>query len=359
MFNVPLLPRTLEACEHDFLSADVEVRTAVARDLGRPSTDTEQQARLELLARCLSDAEAKVRCQALLSIADLQASTLRTRVLSMLSDADLKVRQMAVIALGEIAAPEDDEIVGRLASLLSAGAPPVRYQALLAYCNLRPDQCESDLKNALFDKDDEIVELGIRLVDEVLFENGHALSNELQQALKLRASDAPAPVRLLAQLVCATAGLAAPHDHLLLVVQRRLKVREPRDEQWAIELCGCLQIKEAIGALHRRAFGIFGWSLDPFRWAALSALARLGEGAALDQLLHQLHSRNYVRRVSAVQALGNCRRIEAVRALEQRFCELENVKAGAGHDEFELVSRALDTLRADLKRENCGNFSVA
>lgn len=351
MFSLPLLPRTLKACEHDLSSTADEVRVAVARDLGRSFPEFELEARLKLLVRCLLDDSAKVRRQALLSIADLRATSLRTRVLSMLGDSDLEVRQMAVLVLGEIAEPSDHEVTGRIAGLLSAGAPSVRYQALLAYANLCPQRCEGDLKNALFDEDDEVRQLGIRLVDEVLLENGHDLSRELKQALQLRARDATPHVRLLAQLVCASSGLEAPRDHLLLVVERRLKVREPRDEQWAIELSGRLQLKESIPALSRRAFGVWGWSGDPFRWVALGVLARLGVDEALLRLIARLRSSKYANRVSAAYALGNSRRIEAVSALAQRSDELSKLKDGASLDEFELVQHALSTLEVDLKAE--------
>ncbi len=349
MFSLPPLPRTLAACRRDLESEKDQVRVSVARDLGRRASDAERQEQIELLHLCLDDRAAAVRKQALVSVADIEGCELRDRLLSALCDAELEVRQLAVVALGEVARSDDEEVLGRLASLLNAGAAAVRYQALLAYSNLRPESCEGDLIAALSDEDAEIRRLALRLIDEVFLGAQVKLGERTNRTVLSACNDDDAHVSLLAQLVCGELRLDAPRARLLEVVDRRLKVLEPRDEQWAIELCGRLSLFAARPGLRRRAYGVLGWSSDPFRWVALGALARLGEEEALTRLLRQLGSRNYMQRVLAVDALGRSARPEALRALSEHRFRLAQESGPRPEDEKKLVDDALGHLETEVK----------
>jgi HEAT repeat protein len=297
----------------------------------------------------LDDPALAVRKQALLSIADVQARELRDRLLGLLSDPELEVRQLAVMALGEITDGGDPEVVGRLAGLLSAGSPAVRYQAILAYANLRPGHCEGDLKKALTDEDHEIRKLALRLIDEVLLPGTTELKPVTLEQIRRCCNDDHPYVALLGQLICGELAVEAPRGRIIEVVRRNLKVTEPRDEQWAVELCGRLQLQEAVSALRRRAYGVLGFSGDPFRWVALGALARLGDEGALQRLLKNLQSRSYMLRVLAVEALGRSARTEALQALSERRSQLEESAADRPADECELIDLALGNLRTDIK----------
>lgn len=350
MFGLPPLPRTLQACERDLASSSPRVRMSVARDLGRAGPDAPDQAlRSDLLARCLSDSDAEVRAQALLAAADLKARPLLDRVLGLLGDGEPTVRQMAVLALGEIAEPSDEEIIGRIASLLRAGAPAIRYQALLAYANLCPQTCALDLQNALTDSDIEIQKLALRLVDEVLLSQGTPLPKNLENGLLAAAGAQDAQLSLLAQLLCGELGLGAETTRLVEVINRELRVAEPRDEQWAVELCGRLRVRAAEPGLRRRAFGFWGRSTDPFRFMALGALARFGDEAALRALKKQLASRNVLLRASAVQALGASAQRDAHLCLVEHEKQLGSTPNKAVQDELALVKAALCSLESDLR----------
>jgi HEAT repeat protein len=347
MFSLPLLPRTLAACERDIESKVEQVRLAVAKDLGRLGDASNQTQRFSLLARCLDDAAGAVRKQALLSIADLGAIAMRDRVFGLLSDPDLAVRQMAVLTLGEIVTPDDHEVTGRLAGLLRAGSPPIRYQALLAYANLCPDCCEEDLHLALTDSDPEIRRLAVRLIDEVLIPRNSALQGATLSTLLSCAQDDDVQLALLAQLVCGELEVKAPRQLIVSVVERRMRVAEPRDEQWAIELCGRLDLTQARVGLRRRAFGRWGFSTDPFRWLALGVLARMGDSQALDALLSQLTARSYVKREMAIQALGSCGRNEAWVALVAHRGRLSDAVDERVKDEQAVLDAALLALQAE------------
>lgn len=313
MFKVELLPRNLEACRRDLSHHNSEVRLSVVRDLSRGGDDQDRGKRVELLLSALVDSDARVRRQVLVALADLQAAQARDRVLSLLSDAQIQVRQMAVLCLGEIAAEDDAEVVGRLASLLRAGDPSIRYQALIAHSQLRPSEAAEDLRRALEDPDPEIRELAVRLVDEVLVAGGESIPVELKELIVTGAQEDDAPgVRLLAQLLCGELGWEAPRGMIREVVARRFRVREPRDEQLAIQLAGKLGLTDTAEELSRRAFGRLGFSLDPFRWNALSCLCRFGDQRAFGKLKGALSSRSPVDRTMAVKSLGESGHPEAL-----------------------------------------------
>lgn len=304
MFEVALLPRNLAACALDLKHKDPKIRIAVLKDLARTAQEEERPERVSLLVSALQDTEPQVRCQALLSLADYKATEARDPVLPLLADPEMKVRQMAVVCLGEIADPSDHEVLGRLASLLRAGHPSLRYQALLAHSHLLPKQAAADLLMAMKDADPEIRELALRLVDEVLIAGEQVVSEPLASEIKKACSDVVPQVRLMAQILAADLGFDTPFDLIVEVVSGSLRTREPRDEQWAIELAGKRRITSAVAGLERRAFGRFFPSFDPFRWVALGALARLGHERARARLIQSLRARSIVDRTLAVQTLG-------------------------------------------------------
>lgn len=317
MFNLPPLPRTLRACEEDLRSKAAKVRLAVTADLARVPHESERKRRVELLVGALSDPEHTVRRGALVALADLSATEAASAIVRCLGDPEIQVRQMAVLALGETASPEDEDILGRLASLLRAGDPAIRYQALLAHSNLRPDLAAEDLERASGDEDPEVRELSLRLVEELLLEQRLFVPPSLERAVQAACHDPSSQVALVAQLVAAEMKLQAPTDWIQKVVRREATVREPRDEQSAIRFAGQLRIETLKPALRKRAFGVFGMSFDPFRWVALSALASLGDDAAIARLMKALVSGSFVERTLAAQGLGDSGRIEAVAPMRE------------------------------------------
>src|SRR5690606_27206850 len=133
MFQLPPLPRTIDAARRDLASPKAEVRADAARDLGQPGQHAaDLDRRVELLAGALGDEQPLVRRAVVLALADLGAKQALPALLGLLADPDLRVRQMVVLALGELAEPGDAEVSGRLLALTRAGDPAVRYQAISA-----------------------------------------------------------------------------------------------------------------------------------------------------------------------------------------------------------------------------------
>jgi HEAT repeat protein len=266
----------------------------------------------------------EVRCQALLTLSDLRASSATADVLELLSDPELRVRQMAIVCLGEIAEKGDRDIANRLALLLRAGDAKLRYQALLAYCQLSPGAAEADILRALADPDPEVRELSVRLIDEILVPVGGSLDEATTRALKQACLDGERRVRTVAQLLCAQLSVAAERSEIYLVVRGKCRVREPRDEQTAIELAGHLGLVDLQEDLRRRAFGVLGISFDPFRWVALGALVELGDEKAFARVTAALNSRRYMERTMAAQAIGQARAFAFAETLE-RFVGKEDL----------------------------------
>lgn len=312
MFQVALLPRNLSACQADLNHDDPKVRLSVLKDVVRGGAEDERPARIGLLVSALSDASSEVRRQALLSLADFGAREALDDVLVLLRDVEIKVRQMAVLCLGEIAEPGDVEALGRLASLLRAGDPSLRYQALLAHSHLRPEGAAEDLLAGIDDDDAEVRELAIRLVDEILIAQERAIPEALKRKVLRAALDESIHVRLNAQLVAVERGWESPVDALLEVASGRLRVKEPRDEQQAIVLLGHRRERAAIRPLERRAFGRFLMSFDAFRYSALGALGRMEHERALKKLRSSLRARAFVDRTMAVSALGQAGDVESL-----------------------------------------------
>lgn len=344
VFNLPPLPRKLSAARRDLLHAKPAVRVDAARDLGRSagagtSIAPDRAERVSALVASLADGHAGVRKQAVLSLADIEATEAVDAIFPLLGDVDLSVRQMAVVALGELADPTRDDVVGRLVGLLEAGAPAIRYQALIAHCRLRPAEAAADIERAARDADPEIRELALRLIDEVLIEDQRdpaSISKVLPVIERARKDEHPR-VRLLSELLAAEYGQAGPYPMLDRVVARQMRTREPRDEQWAIELAGRLQMRQLEGPLRTRAFGLLGISWDPFRWLARAALARLGDARALDTLEKALSSSSWLRRTHATHAIGLAR----LSALRPRLVRM------LGHGELvdqEVLGEALSVL---------------
>lgn len=323
MFGLAPLPRTLAASQRDFASAESAVRRAALADLSLPTRapgdDADRAARIALLLLGTRDLDASVRKQAAVGLADLGAIEARPALLSLLSDPEIEVRQMAVLALGEVTEAEDAEVEGRLHLLLGAGDARIRYQALSALVQLRPLEAAPRVTRALRDEDPEVRQLAARLAEE--YELLDRDPGPLGQALVRAASD-PAPhVALLAQLALAERGIAAPVSRIEEVVGERLRVREPRDTQRAIDSAGALGLRNLSAALERRAFGFLGYSFDPFRFRARAALARLGSERAHRAIERALHGRSFSTRTLAVEAAGmtrDARYLEPLSALSRR-----------------------------------------
>ncbi len=336
VFKVSPLPRTLQAAKRDLASEQVSVRRDAVADLGHQREAASRSERVELLVSALRDPAPSVRRQAAVALADLEASEATGALVELLADPELAVRQMVVMAVGELASTEDEETLGRLAGLLHAGAAAIRFQALSATARLLGEQAASAILDASYDEDEEVRELSLRLADEVVLA-ARPHHEEARRTLATLAVDPAPSVRAVAQVLAAEWGIEAPREAIIALVSGRQRAREARDEQLAIELCGRLRLVEAKSALRQRAFGFLGYSLDPFRWSARVALARMGDFRAISQIEKGLGSRSALERTWAVKSAGEAGLV----SLTERLRRLQEKETAVDQ---EILSEALQAL---------------
>ncbi len=317
LFKLASLPRHLRAALTDVEHASPAVRRSAVRDLARFGVEPERDAAIGALQKALRDVDADVRADAVLALSDLGAEGALPELLRLLGDVHLRVRQMALLGLGELASSEDGEVLGRIGSFLNAGEPALRFQALAAWARLVPERLLEVVLERMRDSDPEVRALSLRLAEERWAESPSELPSDLEVALRNRLGDDAPEVRLLAAVLLARKGLSTDALALLGAVERRLGVREPADEQIAIELCGVLGLHEATRALRRRAFGLFGWSRDPFCWHARVALARMGDPRAVQVILDGLRARAWHTRAVAADSAGRAGLVQALPRLEE------------------------------------------
>lgn len=312
MFGIRSLPRTLDAALRDARHAKNETRLSALRDLARLAETEDRPRALSALCDVLgSDAELHVRAAAALALSDADAKESRQALLDAARGAPLPVREMALAALGEIAEPDDQEVLLLLEEARVDPAPELRFQALIALNRLARPTLPERLLEATRDLDGEVRQIAFRLAEEHVLEGQEPLPELLRQRARAALRDDVASVRLAAAILLARIGDAAGAEVIRAVVERKDRVASLADEQAAIELAGELQIREARPALARRAFGFFGLSRDPLAWHARVALARLGDAQAKAAILRGLSAFTRDTRTIAVAAAGRARLTEA------------------------------------------------
>lgn len=340
VFKLHSLPRTLPAAERDLRSRDAKVRLSALGDLTRFREEPDRSRAVASARAGLQDDDVEVRARAAIVLADLGAGHCTEDVLRLLGDAHVRVRQMALVSLGELAEPGDATIVGRLGAFLNVAEPALRFQALAAWARLAPERLLEALEERLTDSDPEVRALALRLAHEHWVDAAGALPVHLVDAVRARLEDSEPAVRLVAAVLLGRAGEPTDTKLLGLAVSRRVRAVEPIDEQDAIALCGELEIRAAIPALRRRAFGLWGVSRDPFAWQAKVALAQLGDAKARTSILSGLSARSWHVRALSADAAANARLTEALPRLE--------VLLGDPQLDRELVERAIERLRTGL-----------
>jgi HEAT repeat protein len=314
VFKLSPLPRNVEAALRDAGHRDVKVRMSALKDLSVLARGPERKRVLECLGEMLTrDDSEEVRAAVAVALADAQADSAVPSLIQAAREAPPKVRQMALMALGELArgVPEAFEVV-RVA--LEEGDAALRFQALVAQFHLRPEETIASLERHLKDSDPEIRAVAVRIADEHFTDRRPSDAPRwlVRSAKRLCRDEAPEVSLLAAILSQRLTGKTDP-DPIAAAVNRRAGVKDPADEQAAIEIAGELAIGAARSGLERRAFGFMGFSTDAFAWQARVALARMGHARAAQGILNDLASTDRDKRALAVAAAGAAR-LAAARA---------------------------------------------
>jgi HEAT repeat protein len=339
MLAPPPLPRTVEASFRDMEASRPEVRMSAIEDLARHAVrDPLVRTRaIPLFERALSDDFPGVRSNAAVALADVRAREALPALQVAIEDADPHVRQMALTALGEIA---DPRAAPRLKRALSDERPEVRYQAIIAYTRVVAGETAEvvrALSLALDDTDESVRYIALRLVEERVDAGASEGLEPVLARARAILDEPPEYVAVVAAILLAKQGDARAKRVILRVADGSIRLpRGPaeEDEREAVELCGAIDLTDAVPALERRAFGIKRLVADTCAYAATIALARMGHDRARSELLHALRSRRRATREAAVVAVGRARLQEA-RAI---------VAGLTGDVDPELVARTLEQL---------------
>jgi HEAT repeat protein len=317
--------RSYAAAQRDLAHAEARVRAEAAADLARHA----EAHRAEVIASlegALADEAPLVRAAAAMSLADVGAVEAAAALVRALDDEAAMVRQAALIAVGELGPAHAAGALGAVEGALIADEPALRFQAVMAFARLCEDhdRVVAALLRATRDDDPEICHVALRMAEEHgargCSDAGEAEPVDariVERAAELCDHES-AEVRLAAAVILGRAGRAEGRAHLCAAAARELATREKDDESAAIELCGELELREAIPALERRAFASdWLWRADPFAWHARVALARLGHARAVAWVLAELRALSRERRTLAVAAAGRARLVEARASLEE------------------------------------------
>lgn len=311
MFNLAPLPRTVEAALRDVEHAKVQVRLSALGDLTRLASGPDRDRVVRKLVRVLADdASPEVRAQAAVVLADAKAQSAGDSLVRALDDPDEKVRQMVVMALGELGARRPEHL-NAVRALLDSPSAALRFQALVALHHLGDERLEGVLKRKLDDRDPEVRFVAVRVAEERYVAQDKDCPRWLSKRLRRALRDEAAFVRLLAAIVLHRAHEETDAEVLAQAVNSRAGVREPEDEQVAIEIAGELRLEQARTGLQRRAFGWFGLSRDPFAWQARVALAKMEHPRAVASILADLDGWTWEARTLAAAAAGEARLVAA------------------------------------------------
>lgn len=311
MFNLAPLPRTLDAALRDLEHRKPEVRASAVSDLAARLKETPDARGSAALLDALKDASPSVRKKAALALADAGIKESREPLLALLEDPEMQVREMALVALGELCDASDERVARAIRSALAAEHPELRFQALIAHTRLLGVQTLPHLARAFTDSDVHVRYVALRLAEECLSSDERAPHRTtVHDAAREALADAARGVRLAAAILLAKTRDAEAEAELVASVNSRTPIREPEDEQAAIELIGELGLAAARPGLERRAFGGLV-SRDRFAWHARVALAKLGDDRARQSILRDLRSWSFETRTLAVVAAGRAKIREA------------------------------------------------
>jgi HEAT repeat protein len=259
-------------------------------------------------------------------------------LLALCDDAQLRVRQMALSAIGELGGKTE---VATVAKHLASELPDMRYQALLAYCQLEldTDARAQALARAVNDVDDPVAHIALRTAEEQI--TSDAARREPFRCVydaalvQLRNAKRGADVQLCAAMFCleyAGDGTErAPAEARAAVLQLASsgtvsgKAVSKEEEAWAIELAGRLGARELQADFERRAFGFVRFLRDTCALHAKVALVHLGHAEALASLIAEAKGKSGTDRYLAILALGRTGHADARETLLALPAELSEV----------------------------------
>ncbi|MCL2823818.1 MAG: HEAT repeat domain-containing protein [Polyangiaceae bacterium] len=353
LFHRPL-PRTLAASLRDLKEKNPTVRRSAILDLARHSREEATPEIIDALLEAMSDVDPTVRTEAAYCLGDATAERALPTLLLAVDDPHTAVRQAAIDALGTIG---DSRATGRLLRAIEDERADVRFQAVIALGRVSPRDGMNAAIGAMEDEDCRVRYIAIRTVEEIVVgdDNPHGdlgaesatvslITNKKLPDVVAKKSqswleDEDPHVRLAAAILLGKFGDLRGADQLLDAVAGRIGSIEPEDEVAAIELCGLLQLEQAIPDLDSRAFGLMRFIRERHTWTARVALVHLGSVRARHALLDDLHSWSRERRTAAVMACAQAGLTDALDAIKSMRGDHEKAVQEAVEEAIAQLSR--------------------
>lgn len=347
----PPLPRNLEASFRDLASERPATRVSALADVVRHAR-TDEAARERAVAevpKLLEDERPEVRSAAATALADLGAKDALPKLLVAVEDGDALVRQMVLSALGELG---DARAAPRLSRALTDPRPEVRYQAVIAYSRVAPDEADvlAALARALGDDDPAVAHIALRVAEERVDRDGVSTTarwRSFAKAAEAHLGDEHPDVALAAAILLAKRGHEGAKARVLAVVRGEGPAVNKEDEAAAVELAGELGLRDAIPHLERRFRGLARFLRDTCSLSARIALARLGDERASRSILDDLSARSDATRGAAIVAAGRAR-LEAARGA---LSEMKGPDADLAKDALDLIERGSRVARGGSETE--------
>ena len=314
MFKLLPLRRTLPAALRDLESPKPRVRISAVRDLAQLALGQARRPALDALVGALrQDADARVRSEAAVALADAKAEEHAADLVQSASDAEPRVRQMAILALGEVGHFSNEEARTIVARGLRDDLPAIRFQALVAFHHLAGEQAMPQVLEQMDDEDAQVRYIALRIAEEHALEGGARAppSGPVMARARAALADASDKVRLAAAILLARAGDESGTPQIVAAVDSGTGAEEPEDEQTAVELAGSLRLEPARAGLARRAWGIWGLPRSPFSFQACVALAQMGDQRAKAAIVRGLGAWTRDARTLSVVAAGRAGLVEA------------------------------------------------
>jgi HEAT repeat protein len=269
------------------------------------------------------DSDTETRVQAVLALADGNATEAVGDLINLIETAAPRVQQMALLALAELAEPGNERVLEVARHATNSPLPALRYQGLVALRHVAASQAVLALVSALSDLDMEVRWVAVRLLDELSLDETRSHGPqanppwvaEASSSVRAAQRDSSVRVALAARLLLARWGDAEAILSLADLFAPGAARMDLQDELAVIRLVAQFGVEQAKPALAKRAWPVLFETALTFE--ARVALAAMGDRRAREAILRDLNSASPLKCARAVEPVGRLRLAEGRARLVQ------------------------------------------
>lgn len=298
-------------------------------------SDARDDCSKQLLALAENDESEEIRCSALLALADGHMTEGLPLAIRSCHGTPPQVQQSALIAVGELAGRGDPPAVQALVRALRSASSRLRFQAFVAGVRVfELQELVPLIVEQLTSSDAEFRDLACRAAEERIFlDSDVEVSPAVLKGVRQLLRDPNPRVQTVAAIALARGGDGLAAHKLVEAINGKGRFSEAADEQAAVELCGELGLNDATLGLRRRLRRPLFSGRPGFEYSARVALAQLGDGVAIQQIMGGLKASSRWKRTRSAAAAGAARlqgaraRLIALRDTDPRVDQATVVQA--------------------------------